>query len=168
MMLMLLTPSLRVTHRVPQARCSWSITQGVNRSAKQGKALRHFLAPGSIWHRGLQAAGRRSLGTAPSEDDTLSLCRRGHAGQHPGGQGRGKIMAASMQGIACLPFPGAAPSSWHAPALLCMSQVLIASLCPDFMACVTVTAQKDGKKVLLKGMKVAGTHRRQTLQISPA
>ena len=42
--------------RVPQARCSRSIAQGVNRPARQGKALRGFLAPGSVWRRGSQAA----------------------------------------------------------------------------------------------------------------
>lgn len=65
---------------------------------------------------------------------------------------------------------GAAPGSWHAPALLCMSQGSITSLCPHFTAGVTVTAQEDGEKALLKGMKAAGTPRiaPRTLRISPA
>ena len=69
-------------------------------------------------------------------------------------------------GFACLPFPGAAPSSRHAPAVLCTSQVSLAPLCSAFRARVTVTAQGDGKKALLKGMK-AGTHRSEPARGRP-
>jgi len=125
---MLFTPSLCVTRQVPQAGCSWSITQGINHPTAQGKALRGFLGPGSIWRRGSQVAGASSLRTAPGEDDTLSLCRRERAGQHPGDRDgerpasgwlpAGGVRVPAIPG-GCSQLPARSGCALHEPGITC-------------------------------------------------
>lgn len=120
MMLLLLAPSSPLPHPIHHLGCHLSAGQG-----QQDRCPRPQ-------HRGWRAAGPGSWGTAPGEGDTMSPGRGGRAEQRPGdtdGEGQG------LRGAACLLFLGAAPCSWHTPALLCMSHVSITPLCH----CPTVT-----------------------------
>lgn len=102
MMLLLLAPSSPLPHPIHHLACH--LPAGQRQQDRCPRPQRRGWRP---------AGGPGSSGTAPGEGDTMSPGRGGRAEQRPGTRmGRDSL-------------GGAAPCSWHAPALLCTSHLWI-------------------------------------------